>query len=82
MNCILKTHKDSIQTGFERFTCKRAQSVINQYNKTFRPCNFNDYFFRDYHTADVIRIIATPDGCHDGEILAEYTPDQFFAAIS
>ena len=82
MSCILKTYKDGMQTGFERFTYKRAQSVINQYKKTFLPCNFNDYFFREYHTADVIKIIATPDGYNDGETLAEYTPEQFFAAIS
>ncbi|RHC46687.1 hypothetical protein DW839_30880 [Enterocloster bolteae] len=80
-NCILKVVKNGVTIDFERFACKKAQSVINQYKKTFLPCNFNDYFFREYHTADVIKIIATPDGYNDGETLEEYTPEQFFAAI-
>ena len=80
-NCILKVVKNGVTIDFERFACKKAQSVINQYKKTFLPCNFNDYFFREYHTADVIKIIATPDGYNDGETLEEDTPEQIFADI-
>ena len=81
-NCILKTFKGSICTGFERFTCKQAKTVINQYKKAFSPYQFDSFFFRDYHAADIIQIISTPDGYHEGAILAEYTPEEFFAAIS
>ncbi len=34
-NCILKVFKDGTCITFERFTCKRAQTVLNQYKKMF-----------------------------------------------
>ena len=81
-NCILKIFKNGECINFERFSCKRVNTTLNQYKKAFRPYQFNNYFFRDYRDADVIRIISTPDGYNEGVILAEYTPEEFFAAIS
>ena len=80
--CVLKCFKNGICKNFERFSCKKPETVINQYKKAFRPYQFGDFFFKDYHEADTIQIIATPDGYHDGAILAAYTPQEFFTIIS
>lgn len=81
-NCILKCIKNNICIDFERFSCKKPESIINQYKKAFKPYQFDDFYFKSYHEADKIEIAATPDGCNESEILAEYTPQEFFAAIS
>ncbi len=81
-NCILKTYKGGKVTNFERFTCKRAETVISQYKKNFAPCDFDGFFFREYREADTIKIIATPDGCREGDTLAEMTPQEFFERIA
>lgn len=82
MNTILKTYKNGKQTNFERFKVKTAKAILNQYKKAFAPYQFDNFFFRDYREADAIRIYATPDHYNTGELLAEYTPQEFFAAIS
>ena len=79
-NCILKVFKDGTCITFERFTCKRAKTVLNQYKKLFLPLDHN--FFKDYWKGDTIQIIATPDGYNEGNVMAEYTPEQFFEAIA
>lgn len=78
--CILKCIKNGICTDFERFACKKPQTIINEYKKA--ADRLSDYFFKEYHEADIIQIIATPDGYHEGAILAAYTPQEFFTAIS
>jgi len=79
-NTILKVVKNGVTTDFERFTCKKVETVLNQYRKI--SYMMDSFLYRDYREADIIKIIATPDGYHEEKTLAEYTPEEFFKKIS
>lgn len=81
---ILKCLKDGLVVNFERFPWKTAARIIKEYKDAFLPDDFSKPFFKDYKNADCIRIIGTPNGYEDGneKILAEYTPEEFFKAIT
>lgn len=77
---ILKTYKNGVQTGFERFTCKKPETVLNQYRKI--SYLMDSFLYKEYREADIIKIISTPNGVDEAETLAEYTPEEFFKKIS
>lgn len=79
-NCILKCFKDGKMLDFERFKQKTAKAILNQYKKFYKT-NKDSFFFKSYKEADVIKIIATPNGCDEEEILLEVTANEFFKLL-
>lgn len=85
MNTILCLYKDGQQFNFERFSCKRLSTVLSQYRKSYNGGHYTGLwglFFKDYQNADKIVVYLTPDHYNKGPILAEYTSEEFFRAIS
>lgn len=75
---ILKAEKNGKTINFERFTCKRLQTVTDQFWRAFEK--WADTFLMDeYINADIIRIYATDgDGSNEKKV-AEYTPEAFYS---
>lgn len=80
---ILIAEKNGKIIDLERFTCKKYQTILNQYKKFFLK-NPNNHLLNcgfNYHNADIIKIVATPDGYNQANILAEFTPEQFYNIV-
>lgn len=75
---ILKAERNGRTTNFERFGCKRLETVTNRFWKAFERWA-DSCLMDDYINADIIRIYATDgDGSNEKKV-AEYTPEEFYA---
>lgn len=83
LQSILIVEKNGKIIDLERFTCKKYQTVLNQYKRFFlkNPNNHLLNYGFNYHDADIIKIVATPDGYKLGNILAEFTPKEFYNIV-
>lgn len=85
MNIIVSLYKNGVQFNFERFSCKRLSTVLNQYREKYCGGDYTGLwtlFFRDYLEADKIVVYSTPNHYSKGPILAEYTSNEFISSIS